>query len=284
MVIVPVVVTGFVPVIAIALPAWNSMLVTVPPASGNCCDCQVLPVLINTLPATPGATELTGLVPFPTTRAFVGMLLTPVPPNTTDNGVVNPFKDVISELLPEAAANKLVLAAAAVLAPVPPDITAIGDIPVIDPPVMEIAFEFCKAIVPMLAVAPDPSSKFVLASAALLAPVPPNTIGTATVADNVPPLLSTGPVMMLLSDSNPMLVILPLVIDTELEFCSAMLPRPKLIRAPAFVFEPVPPEANGIGALNPDTVPPVIATAPAFCKLIEPKLAVAACTKAVEAI
>jgi hypothetical protein len=79
-VIVEAVVTGLVPVIAIALPASNVILVTVPPASGNCCDCQVVPVLINTLPAEPGAILLTELAPLPTINAFGVKLLTPVPP------------------------------------------------------------------------------------------------------------------------------------------------------------------------------------------------------------
>ena len=57
-----------------------------------------------------------------------------------------------------------------------------------------------------------------------------------------------------------------------------------MVLAPASVFEPVPPDAIGIGALNPDTVPPVIATALEFCKLILPRLPVVACTNAVEAI
>jgi hypothetical protein len=193
------------------------------------------------------------------------MLLTPVPPNTAANGVVSPVKDVMSELLPKAAAERFTRDAAAVLAPVPPDATAIGNMPVIDPPVIATESEFCVAIVPMLAVAPVPSPRFDLASAALLAPVPPWPIGTAATAASVPPVLITGPVVLLLKDSNPMLEILPLVIDTALAFCTAMLPSPKLILAPASVVAPVPPDANGIGALNPEIVPPVIITALAFC-------------------
>ena len=192
------------------------MLVTVPPASGNCCDCQAVPVLISTLPAVPGATELTGLVPLPTTKALVGMLVTPVPPNTTLNGVVSPDNDVISELLPDAAANKLVLAPAAVLAPVPPDAIAMGAMPVIEPPVIVTASEFCSAIVPTLAVAPEPSPRLVLAPAAVLAPVPPDAIGSIAVADNVPPVLITTPVVVLFKLSVPILDTLPPVIETAL--------------------------------------------------------------------
>jgi hypothetical protein len=70
------------------------------------------------------------------------MLVTPVPPNTTDNGVVSPVSDVISALFPDTAAERLARAAAAVLAPVPPEVTAIGTTPVIVPPVMVTASEF----------------------------------------------------------------------------------------------------------------------------------------------
>ena len=44
-----------------------------------------------------------------------------VPPCATDNGVVNPVREVISLLAPEAAALNAVLAAPADVAPVPPD-------------------------------------------------------------------------------------------------------------------------------------------------------------------
>ena len=63
-------------------------------------------------------------------------VVTPVPPCRTVKAVVRPVIEVMSELAPLAAALKLVLALAAVDAPVPPSATAKSVMPVIVPPVI----------------------------------------------------------------------------------------------------------------------------------------------------
>ena len=92
----------------------------------------------------------------------------------------------------------------------PPSATVMSVIPVTLPPVIDIVLEFCVAIVPR--------PRFVLASAAVEAPVPPS----ATVMSVMP-------------------VTLPPVIDTALEFCVAIVPRPRFVLASAAVEAPVPP-------------------------------------------
>ncbi len=120
-------------------------------------------MLISTLPVVPGATELIGPLPAPNSTAPAVNVVLPVPPNTGLNAVVNPEICVMSELLPEAAADNADLAAAAVLPPVPPDATGNAELsPVMVPPVTATALAFCVAMVPTVAVAPDPSPRFVL--------------------------------------------------------------------------------------------------------------------------
>ena len=79
----------------------------------------------------------------------------------------------MSVLAPDLAAIRLILAVSAVDAPVPPLVTSNGVMLAIDPPVIATALEFCVAIEPTVVVAPDWSPKFVRASGALTAPVPP---------------------------------------------------------------------------------------------------------------
>ncbi len=63
-------------------------------------------------------------------------VVTPVPPCATVKAVVKPVIEVMSELAPLEAALRLVLALAAVDAPVPPSATAKSVMPVIEPPVI----------------------------------------------------------------------------------------------------------------------------------------------------
>ena len=86
--------------------------------------------------------------------------------------------------------------------------------PVMEPPVMVTAFEFCVEIVPR--------PRLVRAVGASLAPVPPSAIAR-----------SVMPVME------------PPVMVTAFEFCVEIVPRPRLVRAPAAVLDPVPPERIG---------------------------------------
>jgi FAD/FMN-containing dehydrogenase len=94
-------------------------------------------------PDAPGDTVAIGPLPAPSSTAPAVNVVCPVPPNTGLNAVVNPEICVISELLPDAAADNADLAAAAVLPPVPPDATGnADDSPVMVPPVIATALAF----------------------------------------------------------------------------------------------------------------------------------------------
>ena len=58
--------------------------------------------------------------PLPRSRVFVWNADHPVPPWATERSVVRPVMEVISELVPDDAAPRFVLAPDAVVAPVPP--------------------------------------------------------------------------------------------------------------------------------------------------------------------
>ena len=76
---------------------------------------------------------------------------------------------------------------------------------------------------PTVVVAPVAKPRLVLASAALLAPVPPSAMARSVIP-----------------------VILPPVMFTTLAFCVAMLPSPKLSLASEGVLAPVPPSATAM--------------------------------------
>ena len=82
---------------------------------------RVIPL---TLPVPP--TEVTVPLPVPAPRLVraVAASVAPVPPCATDNAVVKPVSDVMSEFAPEPAAPRLSLAPEALVAPVPPDTIA----------------------------------------------------------------------------------------------------------------------------------------------------------------
>ena len=144
-----------------------------------------------------------------------------------------------------AVIPRLVLAPAAVLAPVPPALTGTGVSRTdICPPVMLIVpvkFTLAASCVAMV-----PRPKLVLAPAAVLALVPPLGMGIGA--------------------SNPL--IYPPPITTEVAFCTAIVPtvvvapdcNPRLVLALAAVLPPVPPLAMGIGVFNPLMLPPVMLT------------------------
>ena len=50
-----------------------------------------------------------------------------------------------------------------------------------------------------------------------------------------------------------------------------MLPRPRLVLAPAAVLAPVPPDAKGTDEVNPKILPPVICTLLADCVAMVPR-------------
>jgi hypothetical protein len=79
-------------------------------------------------------------------------VVTPVPPCKTVKAVVRPVIEVMSEFAPLAAALKLVLALAAVEAPVPPSATAKSVMPVIVPPVMVALLDVSGPVTPAVAV------------------------------------------------------------------------------------------------------------------------------------
>ena len=79
-------------------------------------------------------------------------VVTPVPPCRTVKAVVRPVIEVMSEFAPLAAALKLLLALAAVEAPVPPSATAKSVMPVIEPPVMVALEDVIGPVTPAVAV------------------------------------------------------------------------------------------------------------------------------------
>lgn len=97
-------------------------------------------------------------------RAFAADVA-PVPPFATANSVPDQFELLIDDSTAREPRPRLVRASAAVEAPVPPSATARSVIPVIEPPVMVTAFEFCVEIVPR--------PRLVRAPEAVLEPVPP---------------------------------------------------------------------------------------------------------------
>jgi len=94
--------------------------------------------------------------------------------------------------------------------------------------------------IPQVPEAPDPvvdgTLRFVRASAAVEAPVPPSATARSVIPDMVPP-----------------------VIATELADCVAIDPKPRLVLASAAVEAPVPPSAMAI-SVTPVIDPPVIET------------------------
>lgn len=189
------------------------------------------------LPPT-GVVEETYLVPYPLELLAIVIVLDAerLPPP------VSPLVPVI--VMVTSGTLKFVLAAAAVLAPVPP--LAMDNAVVrleILPPVIATSLAFCVPRVPM--------PREVLAAAAVLALVPPELIGNGV--------------------DNPEM--LPPVIATVLAFCVPRVPTPREVLAAAAVLPPVPPELIGNGVDNPDMLPPVIATALAFWLAIVPTLA-----------
>lgn len=116
----------------VTTPVWLLILVT-PPLPGQ--DCQVGAPAVETrhCPGAPATKELIALVPLPKRTPLVVRETAPVPPWTTLSAVVKPESDVISLLAPLEAAPKLERAPDAVLAPVPPLVTAKGVLKVVVP-------------------------------------------------------------------------------------------------------------------------------------------------------
>jgi len=115
-------------------------------------------------------------------------VVTPVPPCKTVKAVVRPVIEVMSEFAPLAAALKLVLALAAVEAPVPPSATAMSVIPVIEPPVIATLLDVIGPVTPAVAVtAPVKVEVPVTANVDdnVAAPVTANVLPAATAPVNV---------------------------------------------------------------------------------------------------
>lgn len=87
---------------------------------------HVVPLEVRTFPEVPGATKVGELAPLPIITLLAVRVLRPVPPSDTGRSVVNPVREVISEFAPEAAVPKELLAAEALIAPVPPLVTGTG--------------------------------------------------------------------------------------------------------------------------------------------------------------
>ena len=132
-------------------------------------------------------------------------------------------------------------------APVPPSAIVMSVIPVTDPPVILTLLEACVDSVP--------KPRFVLAFAAVVAPVPPFA-KAIVVAFHVP--VVTVPNVVKLEE--------PAQVDIAV---FSTLPKPKLVLAAAAVEAPVPPSATGKSVI-PDIEPPVILTLLEACVDIEP--------------
>ena len=140
---------------------------------------------------------------------------------------------------------RLVLAPAAVLAPVPPAAIGTGVSRVVTcPPVMFIVP--VKFTLEALCVAMFPSPRLVLAPAAVLPPVPPLAMAMGAFKS----------------------LIYPPPITTEVASCTAIVPtvviapvdNPRLALALTAVLPPVPPLSMGMGVFNPLMLPPVMST------------------------
>lgn len=112
--------------ISLVVPAMDSAPVKefkeVTPPPDEAIDILPLPfVIVIPDPAVIAAKEYPEVKELPISSwPLVGVEVLPVPPWETDRAVVKPVSEVISELAPEAAAPKAVLAPDAVAAPVPP--------------------------------------------------------------------------------------------------------------------------------------------------------------------
>ena len=129
----------------------------------------------------------TYLVPYPLLLVAIDMVRLAVksPPP------VSPPVPVI-EIVAASGTPRLILACAAVLAPVPPSATAKSVMLVILPPVILTALAFCVAIVPTVVVAPVASPRLNLANPAELAPVPPSAMVNGVIPVTVPPVIFTA--------------------------------------------------------------------------------------------
>jgi len=121
----------------------------------------------------------------------------PVPPLERDNGVIPEMVPPvmfteslfcvpmvpIDAVAPEPK-PRLILAWAAVVAPVPPDNIGKAEMPEMEPPVMFTDAEVCVAMLL--------SPRLVRASAAVAAPVPPADNGSAEIPVMVPPVILTA--------------------------------------------------------------------------------------------
>ena len=74
----------------------------------------------RTCPAVPALVVAKALLPVPYRSVPLCTAAQPVPPWATESAVVRPRRDVMSLFAPEAAAARLALAPAALVAPVPP--------------------------------------------------------------------------------------------------------------------------------------------------------------------
>lgn len=168
----PEAVVAFVPPLAIgSVPETCVVRLTpesVPPRVSEP-DVVTVPVSVRPLTVPVPPTEFT--VPAPRLDRAVGASTAPVPPLVTARAVPDQLELLIDERTAREPRPRLVRASAAVEAPVPPSATARSVIPVIEPPVMVTAFEFCVAIVPR--------PRLVRAPEAVLEPVPPERTGRA---------------------------------------------------------------------------------------------------------
>ena len=168
----PPAVVAFVPPLAIgSVPETCEVRLTpesVPPSVIEP-DEVTVPVSVRPLTVPAPATEVT--VPAPRLVRAVAASVAPVPPLATAKAVPDQFELLIEDRTASEPRPRLVRASAAVEAPVPPSATARSVIPVIEPPVMVTAFEFCVAIVPR--------PRLVRAPEAVLEPVPPERTGSA---------------------------------------------------------------------------------------------------------
>lgn len=132
-------------------------------------DVVTVPVRVRPFTVPVPATEFT--VPAPRLVRAVGASTAPVPPLATARAVPDQLELLIDERTAREPRPRLVRASPAFEAPVPPSATARSVMPVIEPPVMVTAFEFCVAIVPR--------PRLVRAPEAVLEPVPPERTGRA---------------------------------------------------------------------------------------------------------
>jgi hypothetical protein len=240
------------------------LIVLTPPAAGAV-DCQVVPLLVKTLPAVPGATTCTAEAPLPSRTLLAVRVVAPVPPFPTGSVPVTPvvrgnpvaLVSVPDEGVPNAppfttgAPAEPILTARAVATPVPNPETPVpigSPVPLVN--VTEVG-------VPRIGVTNVGlvDSTVLPVPVLVVTPVPPLATANvpATVTAPLVAVLGVNPVVPKLivetAASAELAQVVPLLVNTfpavpGATACNADVPLPNRTLLAASVVDPVPPLAT----------------------------------------